>query len=211
MDDPGTCQRRRFAQVIVMAGASCTGKSTLTERLLCGDLPDLGIALGFETTADYHVLHGSDWNGIEAARSDKVLLQYDLTADTPFAKQGEVTPGALDLLARARSITLLTVWERPDELERRLERRFDDRGGFPYTVARTLIKGRPRRAWRSVRRLRQRRRLFSQPDQLWVLYQRWFSSCARLPAAEHWVIRSMSPDEVTKLPKPLPDAPFWRS
>jgi hypothetical protein len=210
MHESGAPERRRFAHVVVMAGASCSGKTTLTARLLKGELPALAGALDLAPQAPYHVLHGRDWEGVEAAAEEHVLVQYDLTAETPFASEGAVSERALDLLNHARHLTLLTVWERPDELKRRLETRFEERGGLAFTLVQTLAKRRVGPAWRSLQRFRQRRRLFGQPDDLWALYQRWFASCARMQTTAHWVVRSTNPDEVRKA-EPVPHAPFWRS
>jgi hypothetical protein len=209
MEKPGARERRSFAQVIVIGGASCTGKTTLTERLLGGQLPALAAALGVDSSARYHVLHGIDWNTVESADAQHILVQYDLTADTPLANHGRMHQAALDLLSRVQQVTILTVWEQPEELKRRLTQRFDERGGLPYTIVKKLRKGLVQRAWRSVQRFRERRRLFSETDALWALYQRWFQSCAHLPAAQHWIVRSTTPEHPTKLSQSEPPARPW--
>jgi hypothetical protein len=192
-----------------MGGASCTGKTTLTARLLDGEHPELADMLGIDRGVAYHVLHGRDWDSVEAPGRTHVLLQYDVTADTPFAIKGEVRPAALEALKRAARVTILTVWEQPDELKRRLKLRYDERGGVGTSFAKQLRKGRLRQALHAMRRLRQRRRLFTEPEGLWKLYRRWFKSCERVPHAQHWLLRSTKPDAVAPFPQFVPDAPFW--
>lgn len=195
--------------VIVIGGASCTGKTTIAAQLLRGELPVLADAIGLEPGAHYHVLHGKDWSPSATSGKPRVLLQYDVTAETPFAREGELQRGALEWLAAAQSLTLLTVWERPDELDRRLARRFHERGGLVSTVTQALAKRRFAGAWRSVARFHQRRRLFRRPDRLWDLYERWVRSCAGLAHARHWLVQSTAPERVTPFPERLPSRPFW--
>lgn len=201
---------RRFGHVIVMAGASCAGKTTLTERLLAGELPALSEAVALVPNGAYHVVHGRDWKRVEASASVNVLVQYDVTARTPFADEGHVGDTTLALLNGAERLTLLTVWEHPDELRRRLEGRFDARGGLAYTLLQGLRRRGLQPALYSFRRFRQRRRLFVQPDALWSLYERWFASCARMQVSSHWVVRSTNANDPLRLCEPFPDSPFWR-
>jgi hypothetical protein len=197
------------ASVVVMAGASCAGKSTLAERLLTGAMPDVASAIGLERGEHYHVLYGVDWSPSQTSRWPRTFIQYDITARTPFADRGIVRPEALEWL-RNQQLVVLTVWEDPAELERRLELRFEQRGGLAWTLLKGLAKRGPRRARYSFNRYRQRQRLFRQPDDLWALYQAWFASCARLEGVPHWIVQSTRPDELRLLTDAALQAPFWQ-
>ncbi len=193
-----------------MAGASCSGKSTLAERLTKGQLPGLATTLGLNSALPYYPLYGRDWDEVHDAPSDRVLVQYDLTDRNPFAEEGALRDETLELLKQAQTVTFLTVWEYPEELERRLTNRFKDRGGIAFTVAQQLRKRGLQRAWHSLQRFRQRQRLFKQPDGLWQLYQAWFVSSARLSNAQHWILRSVEPDVATRVVGTGPASPLWR-
>jgi hypothetical protein len=196
------------ASVIVIGGASCAGKSTLANRLLAGALSEAASALGLEPGDDYHLLYGLTWSRDEASRWPRLLIQYDITARTPFAEHGVISPEALEWLRR-QQVVLLTVWEQPAELERRLKHRFEGRGGLAWTVIKWLVKGYPRKASRSLRRYLDRRRLYRSPDDLWALHRAWFDSSAQLDLAPHWLMQSTRPGELRLLTGDPMESPMW--
>jgi hypothetical protein len=189
-----------LGHVVVVAGPSCVGKSTVIARLLSGETPQLAQALGMTEPLAYELVHATEWRRLETSHA-AVLLHYELTRRSfLLARAGR--DRALLALDRARDITFLTLWELPDEVERR----FNAKARIALTGhARHL---RIRSLWRTLRRFRTRRPYFAKPDRLWQLYTRWFAFTTAFAQSPHWVLRS-STHVPSVLIHAVPDVPFW--
>jgi hypothetical protein len=195
-------------RLLLVAGPSCSGKSTLIQRLYSGELPEIAARLRLGDVSAWSCALPND---LSADASGKVLLHYDFLR--PWT--GGRTPdyGAdepLRLAATAAEVTLLTLWVPPAELYRRMAER---RSAF----LRALLRGRPwdseilrtsrrtsarrsgpppdrrrslRKTWaivRELRRLGEKVRSFRRGSEVEALYDSWLSFWSESPA-EHWVL-----------------------
>ena len=194
-------------RLVVIAGPSCSGKSTMIDRLLSGRLPRLagGLELGpLETWTSLLPKHVSD---PPRADAPKVLLHYDLlrrwTRKEPAADY-DGDP-CLGLLSEAPDLTVVTLWASASVLAARLRQRRS-------TFHRRLLRGRlwnseqlhstaveddrpapswwrtASAVWRELLRLEAKRRLFRSEDPLRDLYESWLRFCVRTGPRANWII-----------------------
>jgi hypothetical protein len=191
-------------RLLLVAGPSCSGKSTLIQRLYAGELPEVAARLGMEEPAAWQCLLPNDLAGIQDEPRGRVILHYDfLRAWTGGRAPDFGAEGPLQLAAPR--ITLVTLWVPPDELHRRMAER---RSAFLAALLRgrpwdseTLRTGRRtsgpppdrrrslRKTWaivRELRRLGQKVRSYRRPGEVEALYDAWLSFWAAR-RAEHWV------------------------
>lgn len=185
---------RTLRYVVVVAGPSHVGKSTLIASLLRGDMPRLAAALGMDPK-EYSLVRASEWRRLTQTSCKAVLLHYDLTRK-PFLVHGTMD-GALGVLNGAQTVSFLTLWAPPEELARRFDSEF--RAGIAADLRRLQI----RRARRTFHNYRVRRPVFKTPDLMWGLYERWFDFTRRFDRSLHWVMRCSSLDSHDRLPSPL--------
>ncbi len=198
-------------RLLLVAGPSCSGKSTLIRRLCAGELPEVAARLGMEEPAAWQCLLPNDLAGIAGSGDEprgRVILHYDfLRAWTGGRMPDFGAEGPLQLAAAtAARTTLVTLWVPPDELHRRMAER---RSAF---IA-ALLRGRPwdsetlrtgrriggpppdrrrslRKTWaivRELRRLGQKVRSYRRPGEVEALYDAWLSFWAAR-RVEHWVL-----------------------
>jgi hypothetical protein len=197
-----TSRTPQIEHVVMIAGPSCVGKSTLIDALLAGGMADVARKIGMQSGRAYKLFHATESERLEYEECDAVLLHYELTRKE-FITLGEKDE-ALASLSRASRVSFLTLWEAPEEVERRL-----------YVKVRRLIAMelrslRIRRAWRVLRRFRLRKRFFSDPAQMWELYLQWFDFTATFTQSPHWVLRpSRGSGSLSRLSPPH-TAPLWQ-
>ncbi len=196
-----------FDRLLLVAGPSCSGKSTLIQRLYAGELPEMAARLRLGDVSAWRCALPNDLNDLATVAAGKVLLHYDFLR--PWT--GGQTPdyGAeepLRLAGTAAEVTLLTLWVPPAELHRRMAER---RSAF----VRALLRGRPwnsetlrssarrsgpppdrrrslRKTWaivRELRRLGEKVRSFRRGSEVEALYDAWLAFWSERPA-EHWVL-----------------------
>ena len=171
--------------LVVIAGPSCVGKSTVVSRLIKGELPALAQSLGLLNAERFAVVHAAEFkkDTTPGDVSGDVFLHYELTR-TRFVKTGPQSDRALQILTHARRIDFLTLWEDPDTIARRF------RAKVRRSLVDALLALEFRRARRVFERFLIRRRYFRDPQHMWALYCQWFEVCDTVPAASHWTFRS---------------------
>lgn len=207
-------------RLLLVAGPSCSGKSTLIQRLCAGELPEVAARLRMGDPAAWRCLLPNDLPAIpelDGEPLERVILHYDFLR--PWAA-GQTTDygaeGPLRLAASAAEVTLVTLWVPPEELHRRMTER---RSAF---IA-ALLRGRPwdsetlrtsrrssgpppdrrrslRKTWaivRELRRLGEKVRSYRRRGQVEALYEGWISFWATRET-EHWIF---DPPELLPLAK----------
>jgi hypothetical protein len=176
---------KKLRHLVVIAGPSCVGKSTVVSRLIKGELPALAESLGVMHPETFAVVHAAAFkrDRSPAEMTGDVFLHYELTR-TRFVKTGAQSDHALHILDQARRIDFLTLWEDPQTIAMR----------FRAKVRRSMVDALVRLEFRLARRVCERflirRRYFADPKQMWALYCQWFDACDKIPAASHWTFRS---------------------
>lgn len=113
--------KRRIKKLVVVAGPTSVGKSTLIQKLMNNSLPTIANAVGIE---DGMEIAFSGANSLEEkfnGEVDTFLFHYDIVR--PFRRSAKThdRDEALDILDTAEDIVVLTLWTPPDILRKQFE------------------------------------------------------------------------------------------
>ena len=206
--------RLAIGHLVVVAGPTASGTSTLIQHMLDDRLPELNRACSVATFADWQVSSLRNMDPGDLPR-DRCLLDYDLLR--PYVRHRhtfERDPIA-HILEGARAITFVTLWATPRSLEERLIAESlgetDPKGASgPAATKRAARRGLAafaRRAWTAIssilrggrRRRISRRRVrllerYRQPGWVEEWYERWFSFCKTVDSrlVAHFVVTTDS-------------------
>jgi len=179
-----------LSRLILIAGASTSGKSTMIERLKNGSLPDLCDALGIEDVKSWDLAWARNLSRVQESRCGLLLLHYDLLrnevlnglarGESPFSGDD-----ALSILTKVERISIVTQWVEASELARRLS---EKRRALVRSVFRR--SGRPTRPLRKLTQLSRKLGVVRHPRRLRDLFGSWVSFCSDLGADAHWISRS---------------------
>jgi hypothetical protein len=204
-------------RLLLIAGPSCSGKSTFIADLGAGRLPrvarqlDLGAGIGDGTgeLGGWQVLLARDLPRLADARLERVILHYDfLQSWSPRRIPIYAEEGSLRILRAAAEITLVTLWAPAGVLEGRIAARRKTfvgslLSGKPWNSetlqnqSRSLDDGAPPERslprallaiHRELRRLGAKRRLYRRPRALRHLYEEWISFCSQSVSARNWIL-----------------------
>jgi hypothetical protein len=180
----------RIQSLIVIAGPSCVGKSTLLSQLQKGQRPQVADILGLDVPERWEYSDAVRMR-LCSARPARLVLHYDLLR--PFKlgiKGGYGHDDALDTLDAADQVTLLTLWALPRTLAGRAVRRL-----FAASVGAERDLG-----WCGVGRcrlnlLRSLARYATQGSR-WLnqIYAGWFAYCEARPVCAHWLLDATGAD-----------------
>ena len=150
-------ERRRIDDLVVVAGPTGSGKSTLIETIQRGGAPSLCARLGLGDGSRWPMLSAFDIVEPQEPHLERTLFHYDTLR--PFLRSAHVhaRERALELLSCARRARVLTVWTPQPVLLARFEQQGKAR------------KGRRRRAIHA---------LFSDRERVLEHYREWFAFCA---------------------------------
>jgi 2-polyprenyl-3-methyl-5-hydroxy-6-metoxy-1,4-benzoquinol methylase len=165
--------RRRIGRLLVVAGPTAAGKSTLIERLAAGDLPEVAAAVGFDAPRSWRLIGDREsLRKFSDAHVDRLVLHYDfarpLYKATPYERDT-----ALELLACADVVTIVTVWTDPARLRRQME-------------ASELRQVRPG-AFEGSRRHVRIWKDYHDAERVAALYRAWLAFAGTLPGTHHVV------------------------
>jgi hypothetical protein len=121
-------RRRSIGHLVVLAGASGVGKTTLLQWLRTGDprARALLAALDLHGFEDAPSLHAHESWRSPSRRMERLWLHYDMNRATRFPARGFEGDEALSLLQLAERVTCITLWASPEVVtERHLRRRLD--------------------------------------------------------------------------------------
>lgn len=182
-DRTGRMPNKAAKRVIIIAGPSCAGKTTLVKALRQGNLPGLQNQLRVSDPDGWLFCRARKMHDFTDCAGRNLVLHYDILrrmgADLPSFDADEV----LGFMTRAGDITVITLWEKADVLLERCRRR-------QWTNLHNLRKGRFTYYLAKRRKLSEKYALFQNPDALRRLYDRWFEFCSTLPISAHHVIHS---------------------
>ncbi len=113
----------RVPHTIIVAGASCSGKSTLLRRMVRGELPAVAAQLGIESAAHPVTIDVTEWPSPDRPIARQLLVHYDICAQS-LRRDG--FNHIDDLAARSDRLAVLTLCVSPAELRRRNRARCRD-------------------------------------------------------------------------------------
>jgi SAM-dependent methyltransferase len=114
-------RRRQIGRLIVVAGPSSAGKSTLIQRLLAGELPELAGALGMKDNAAWKTVTSGSLAHLNTPRTGNLLFHYDFIRALSKSSKTYERDEAFDILECAEEVTFLTLWTPPEVLRQQLE------------------------------------------------------------------------------------------
>lgn len=193
---------RRIEHLLIIAGPSACGKTTLIREILAGRLPELHTRVGVEDLPEWPSVSMHQTTGLSGLGLKHLILHYDFLWPSYHGSDGE-TPrvqSASRILQDAREASFITLWTPPARLERQFIKgklcapippnwggvlraalfrflpRFVIRGLSKFPLLEQMDRWLPGSAL--IRGLLIVR-IYSQPDQVVALYRRWFEFCDR--------------------------------
>lgn len=186
--------------LIVIAGPTASGKTTLIRDLVAGHLPDLQVQLGAEDLRRWVQVGGNAIATILERDLANVILHYDFLWSTSGSQGDEDWAGRrlLPVIAKSRRISLVTLWVPAQRLKQQLiegKLRSPIPPNTSQLVKAGLFRILPHSALVQLSRLsfveqmNQRHpgrplthhllllKKYSCPDQVIALYRRWFQFC----------------------------------
>jgi len=115
-------EKRRVEDLIVIAGPTSSGKSTLIDHLREGKEPDLARHLGLDDPASIPAYNAFDLIEPRPPQLEKLVFHYDLLR--PFLRSAHVhgRDEALDILGSGRRVRVLLIYIPPHRLRAQLEK-----------------------------------------------------------------------------------------
>ena len=178
--------KRQIDKLLVVAGPSSAGKSTLIRRLRRGELPQIEELIGFSLSG-VRVASGRNLPRLREAQLDRLIFHYDFLRPRWRSACIYERDEALDILDCANEVTFVTIWTPPDVLLRQFEQDEPPPGG------KRLV------AWK-IRRHNIVHERYRNPANVYSFYKDWFGFCRARPG-KHVVVsfegglQFYSPDE----------------
>jgi len=167
-------QRRRIDRLVLVAGPTASGKSTLIERLRRNELPEVAGRAGIGDGAAWRFGSAKDLPQLRQVHLSKLLFHYDFLR--PYLRSAKIhaRDEGLDVFDCAGSVTTLTLWCPPERLRAQLRR--------GEIAPRSLLGFH----W-GPKRHRLLEREYADPARLLEHYRRWFAHLRGRPG-EHLVV-----------------------
>lgn len=180
-------------QLLMIAGPSCVGKTTLIQRLQEGNLPFLCQKLELGDPSLWKYIKPKQLGETTELYLDHLILQYDLLGlkELDFDK-GYREDETLRILESSNEITVLTLWTTFETLHSRNLSRIPKNllGAFRFeSFYNTLLY-----VLRKYHAIRWRRKFYKNPYNIYSLYTRWFTFCKRRKLKAHWIIDTTKRD-----------------
>lgn len=102
--------KRHFDRIIVVAGPSGTGKSTMMKKLLAGELPDVAQRLDLGEPASWTTIDATRLRRHAKSHIDRVIYHYNFVVRYMRRTQSFDREELLDPAWLARDTRFLTVW-----------------------------------------------------------------------------------------------------
>ncbi len=180
-------------QLLIIAGPTCAGKSTLIERLREGNLPSISETLHIEHPSRWKTITAINMESYSAPDIDRLILHYDIVYRLRSIRHyGE--DSALSVIASPNLIKIVTLWATAEILISRLKAR------RIQVIRESLISMRPFRIYGALHRWRIISSLLfklnNNPDYLESVYNNWFDYCEEIKAESHLLINCSEKDPV---------------
>ena len=173
----------RVGRLVILGGPSCSGKTSLIERMKNQGCPDFCAELGLDSPASWTYLEAKHLHRISNTFVERLVVHYDLTS--VYSRQNGFEY-ARDLLNGAADTTVVTLCTPPEILIQRTSNRL--RSHLMPKAAQRPRRVRPTRVLRLLCRRRALRKGYST-----FLYQRWAELLKESPEVEHFVLDSSRP------------------
>jgi SAM-dependent methyltransferase len=154
-------RKRRIKHLVIVAGVPASGKTTVINKLMAGELPDLAKKLGFDCSKNWLSTGYGDVCRVTDPCVDNMLLHFNFTKSLVDGDRYGYEGGVLDLIDSAQRISVVSVWCPPPELRQRY---LNDR-------VRTGLSRAKR--WRQDKKNRILLSLYSEPEKLARLWFKW--------------------------------------
>jgi 2-polyprenyl-3-methyl-5-hydroxy-6-metoxy-1,4-benzoquinol methylase len=172
-------RRRSIGELVVLAGPTSSGKTTLQSRLMGGNAPEVASRVGLEDPSLWQQVSAKLLPDLTASRVDRLLFHYDFLRPYLTSAQVHDRDEAMDILDTAEHVTFLTIWTPPERLRRQLH----DSEIAPRTKL-GFFRGKSR--WRKIERD------YEDPARICGHYRQWFEF-ARKKSDDHLVVEMSDP------------------
>ena len=168
--------KRRIKKLIVIAGPTSSGKSTLIQKLKDHSAPTIAAAVGIQKGMK---MEHTDANGLGRYLNQKVdtlLFHYDILR--PFERSAKThdRDEALDILDTAEDVVILTLWTHPDILRKQFEEK---------KIVPKLKKGKKSKITKRRRKIFE---YFADKHKMHYFYSTWLDFC-RTKKAKHFMVK----------------------
>lgn len=174
----------KLEHLIIIAGPSCVGKTTLIDRLLKNELPEIAEKLNMSLNDSWY--YADDWcfdrsNALDL--QSHLLIHYDFFRHFNLVDLDFTVDNALTPIKRAKRIDIITLYESKERLLNNCENR------------RKLLQNKllTFKVFDTIKRLLflKRKVLFYQePTALQNVYYRWFEFLANVASSQYWKYES---------------------
>jgi 2-polyprenyl-3-methyl-5-hydroxy-6-metoxy-1,4-benzoquinol methylase len=153
--------RRRVNHVVVVAGPTSAGKSTLIEKLLAGQIPDVAQRLAIPDLQKWPVVQAREMVELSGSTFGNIVLHYDFLRPSARGLHSYEKDEALHVLRAADRISIVTLLVPPERLVRQLTEGEINHKRKVRARHRDLLK------------------TYSDPARVVEFYRRWFAFCER--------------------------------
>jgi hypothetical protein len=172
-------ERRRIGRLIVIAGPTSSGKSTLIAALREGKAPAIAERLGITGQSDWESLNAHEIASDTRAELSTIVMHYDFLARLQRKVQASKHRTFLDVARCARELVVLTLWTEPQRLQQQFEQSeihgyVSHRGAEPTNPKTLRLK-----------------RDYQDPRTVVDYYVRWLEFVSTLPG-DHLVLSQLS-------------------
>jgi hypothetical protein len=191
--------------IVIIAGASCVGKTTLLKTLMSKHRTWLHDVAKIRAGDVPEIFEARDWNRqlLPSITTSTSLVHYELTRPLLMGLHCYDDDRALRrILSSARLITVVTVWEPPTILQARAKAR-------KRQIVWQLLRSHD--LWRFKRRMRRRRtiRPVYASGALCAMYRDWIFFCRSHSLDRHSTVRPSVPATLAECCGTDPDKPLW--
>jgi len=113
--------KRRINHLIVVAGATSAGKTTLIDNLSRGQAPDVIDHLGIKDIKAWETLDTYDIAKDDRTELPYVIMHYDFLSRLKWNFEHSQMIEFLDIVRSAQNVTFLTIWTDPAQLREQFE------------------------------------------------------------------------------------------
>lgn len=168
--------------MVVIAGASRSGKTTLINRIKTGQASELMHRAGLVGLEPYQSHSLLQLQRLDTPPPTNLILHYDLC----FQWEQNRFTALMTLAQRSKDLTIITLQTPIHVLCRRNQSRMYQQ------LKETLKCPWERKAWKHLGYLLRLHRLYQNPDQLRQLHCNWADGLATLPQARVWWLDTTS-------------------
>lgn len=177
-------------ELVLLAAPSCCGKTHFLERLQAGELPETARAMGIDDLASWISVIPKELAAARGERLPRLILHFAIP--TIAINEGSARLAEeprLEVVARAKRVTAVTMLASPATLNRRWRAR--------HRAHLKMLAWSVPRYLRERRRMKQLKRMYEEPARIATAYEAWFAHVASLDnLAASWIITAEDDYEV---------------